>query len=64
MVGVDGHPLAAVLGLTTVDQGVVDQGRLSGEIALRLIAGRPAADLHEVVPTRLIVRETTGPVRR
>ncbi len=60
VVGVDGHPLAAVLGLSTVDQHVADQARLTGECVLDLIAGHegPAAAL--VLRPELVVRRTTA----
>ena len=60
VVGVDGHPLGALLGVTTVDQDVSTQGRLAAELAVRLVSGVGAVSDIEV-PTRLVERVSTGP---
>jgi len=63
VVGVDDHPHADVVGLTTVTQHVQEQGRLSGEMAIRLVRGEPLDEATVVVPNQLIVRGTTAPPR-
>jgi LacI family repressor for deo operon, udp, cdd, tsx, nupC, and nupG len=59
VIGVDGHPLGELLGVTTVDQDVASQGRLSAELAVRLVAGEDdVSDLQ--LPIRLVERASTG----
>ena len=60
VVGVDGHPLAALLGITTVDQHVEAQARRAAELALGLVRGESAGATSEVLPTELVVRRTTS----
>jgi len=60
VVGVDGHPLGALLGVTTVDQDVATQGRLAAELAVRLVAGEDSDGSIEV-PTSLVERASTAP---
>ncbi|QZY28520.1 LacI family DNA-binding transcriptional regulator [Nocardioides coralli] len=61
LVGIDGHPLAALFGITTVDQHVRDQARLAGEMALRLLGGEPLEDPAIIVESELVVRSSTAP---
>ncbi|MEP6797790.1 MAG: LacI family DNA-binding transcriptional regulator [Lapillicoccus sp.] len=63
VIGVDDHPLAAVFGLTTVRQDVRAQAASASAMLLRAISS-PALLAVEglILPTQLIVRETTGPV--
>lgn len=61
VIGVDGHDLGELVGLTTMAQPAADQGALAAGLVLDMIAGLPAASV--VVPTRLLVRTSTGPVR-
>ncbi len=66
IVGFDGHELAEVMELTTVRQPVVESGRLAGEFLLRTIMGKRDASgevPHEVMPTELIARRTSVPLR-
>ncbi|MEO3776936.1 LacI family DNA-binding transcriptional regulator [Micromonospora sp. B11E3] len=77
VIGVDDHDLAGVLGLSTIAQPAAEQGRLAARILLDPLGGRelsplagrtPAAggDLGAgvvVLPTRLVVRESTAPPR-
>ena len=59
VLGVDGHPLGELLGVTTVDQDVARQGRLAAELAVRLVAGEDGvSDVR--VPTRLVDRGSTS----
>jgi LacI family repressor for deo operon, udp, cdd, tsx, nupC, and nupG len=61
VVGIDDHPLAALNDLTTVAQPVREQGVLTGRMIVKLIRGEPARGA--TVPTRLVVRNSTGPPR-
>lgn len=62
VVGYDNHELAGAVGLTTMDHGVVEQGRLAAEAILGALAGAPASSL--LIEPRLVVRGTTAPPRR
>jgi LacI family repressor for deo operon, udp, cdd, tsx, nupC, and nupG len=59
IMGVDGHPLGETLGLSSVDQGVAEQGRATAEMVLGLLDGR-GDDANVTVPARLVVRGSTG----
>jgi DNA-binding LacI/PurR family transcriptional regulator len=64
VIGIDDHDLSAVLGLTTVAQPAVAEGRLAASMLLESLTG--GAQVHPidvVVPTRLVRRETTAPPR-
>ncbi len=61
VVGIDDYVLSGVLGLTTVRQDVSAQGRVAAEILLRALAGEDVGQDEVVVPTQLVVRESTGP---
>ncbi len=61
VIGVDGHDLAELFGLTTVSQPVREEGRLAAEMLLDGIGGkRPSPPRLVTLPTTLIERETTG----
>ena len=76
IVGFDDNPMAARLrpALTTVRQNVTEKGRLAAELLVRAVVthaatpgptahgtnGTAEADLHIVLPTELIVRDSTG----
>jgi len=57
--GVDGHPLSEALGLTTVTQSVAEQGRLAGQMTVAMLRGQ-SVDGQVIVPSELLVRESTG----
>lgn len=59
IIGVDNHPVADLVHLTTIAQPARQQGRLAATMALQLLAGtlQPEAI---TLPTRLIVRESTS----
>jgi LacI family repressor for deo operon, udp, cdd, tsx, nupC, and nupG len=62
VVGIDDHDLAAALGLTTVAQPAAEQGRLAAATLLQSLLGQPAPAVSPVLlPTRLVVRESTAP---
>ncbi|MCE1177471.1 MAG: LacI family transcriptional regulator [Micrococcales bacterium] len=61
IIGIDDHYMAAVMGLSTVRQDIEAQGRAAGELLMSLLEDgeQPPADV--VVPTELVVRDSTGP---
>jgi DNA-binding LacI/PurR family transcriptional regulator len=60
IVGFDDTAPAAE-GLTSVHQPLRDKGRVAAERLLRVRSGEPPAAEPEILPTRLVVRESTGP---
>ncbi len=68
VVGFDDHELAPASDLTSIAQPVHEQGRLGARMVLEMVAGSlgsTATAGHVIVlPTRLVVRGTTGPPRR
>jgi LacI family transcriptional regulator, repressor for deo operon, udp, cdd, tsx, nupC, and nupG len=61
VVGVDGHEMASVVDLTTVAQPVQEQGAVAARLLLDTLGQNPPAGSTEIVlPTRLIVRSSTG----
>jgi LacI family repressor for deo operon, udp, cdd, tsx, nupC, and nupG len=61
VIGIDDHALAGVLGLTTVRQDVSGQGRAAAELLLGALAGEEHPHDLVLLPTELVVRESTGP---
>lgn len=61
IIGVDDHPIAGLVGLTTIAQPARKQGRYAARLALRLARGEKGP-ITEVLPTHLIIRETTRKV--
>lgn len=60
VVGVDGHDMGEIVGLTTMAQAAGEQGAAGARIVLDMIAG--CAPPQEVVyPTRLVRRASTAP---
>jgi LacI family transcriptional regulator/LacI family repressor for deo operon, udp, cdd, tsx, nupC, and nupG len=53
---------ADFLGVTTVHQTLDKKGRRAVERLLALIDGKPAGPRRYVLPLRLVVQSTTGPV--
>ncbi|MBO1751521.1 LacI family DNA-binding transcriptional regulator [Actinotalea sp. BY-33] len=63
VVGIDGHDLGELVGLTTMVQPAPEQGAMAAQLVLDMIAGVvPPREL--VVPTELLVRSSTAPPRR
>lgn len=60
IVGFDDHEVAEYVGLTTIRQDVAAQGRAAAGMILESLVA-PREPHHEVQPTRLVVRRTTGP---
>ncbi len=63
VVGFDDHELAGVLEPTTVEQPVAEQGNLIAQILLDLLESGEGPPPTTVLPTRLVVRGGTRPVR-
>lgn len=59
IIGVDDHPIADLLHLTTIAQPAREQGRLAATMAMRALDGPIPAETI-TLPTRLIVRESTA----
>lgn len=55
----DGHPLAKLFGITTIDQRVTEQARVAARMALDLM-GRKSVRPSVLVGTELVVGESTG----
>lgn len=62
LLGFDDHALAGRLGLSTVAQPVVRTATEAATLALALAAGETPSRRTILVPTRLVLRGTTGPV--
>jgi len=62
VIGFDDAPEAAAAGLTTIRQPMVEKGEIAASILLRLLAG-DEAESETILPTELIVRNTTGVAR-
>lgn len=70
IVGFDDHDMAAFTDLTTIAQPAMQQGETAATLLLERMRHGPHADGEDegvtsvVMPTRLVVRATTGPARR
>jgi DNA-binding LacI/PurR family transcriptional regulator len=66
VVGFDDIPMAAHrrIDLTTVHQPAEEMGQLAAEMLLSAISAGGHAARRVIVPTQLVVRGSTGPVRR
>jgi len=64
IIGIDDFVLSGVLGLTTVRQDVAGQGRAAAELLLRALLDDDESNETIVLPTELVVRESTGPAPR
>jgi DNA-binding LacI/PurR family transcriptional regulator len=60
VVGVDGHPLGELVGLTTVVQPAVRQGGAAARVLLDRVSGEPLPPRDVVFPTELLVRTSTA----
>lgn len=61
-IGFDDHAYAARMGLSTIAQPVAELGTSAADLALRLAAGETPTRPDVQVPTRVVLRHTTGPV--
>lgn len=59
IIGVDNHPVAELVHLTTIAQPARQQGQLAATMTLQLLA-RTLKPEAITLPTRLIVRESTA----
>jgi DNA-binding LacI/PurR family transcriptional regulator len=64
IIGIDDHPLAALVDLTTVRQPARLQGLLAAEKLAALLRGEDDAERHVTLPTELVVRASTAPPAR
>ena len=63
VIGIDGHDLGELVGLTTMAQPANEQGAAAAQLVLDMIAGAvPPPEL--VYPTVLVERFSTGPAPR
>ena len=60
VIGVDGHDLGELVGLTTMAQPAGQQGAMAAGLVLDMIAG-VGTPQDTVVQTRLLLRSSTGP---
>lgn len=65
VIGFDDVPEASrrALPLTTIQQPMRRLGAVAAEMVFELLAGRPVEEMHVTLPTRLVVRATTAPLR-
>lgn len=63
IVGIDDHPIAELVDLTTVSQPVHTQGELAAQMVLSLLEGKDLPEREHTVPTQLVMRATTAPPR-
>lgn len=61
IIGFDDHDVARFVGLTTIRQDLETLGTHSARLLLDQINQPSAEPVHERLPTRLVVRRTTGP---
>lgn len=59
IIGVDDHPIAELMRLTTIAQPAREQGRIAATMALQLLSGLGETE-SRAVSTRLIVRDSTA----
>ena len=64
IIGIDDFVLSGVLGLTTVRQDVAGQGHAAADLLLRALLDDDESNETIVLPTELVVRESTGPAPR
>jgi DNA-binding LacI/PurR family transcriptional regulator len=60
VVGIDDHEMASVVDLTTVAQPVQEEGATAAQLLLETLGERPPQPVDVVLPTRLVVRGSTG----
>ena len=62
VIGIDGHDLGELVGLTTLAQSAQDQGTTAATLLLGMITGDPAPE-QVIFPTDLVLRTSTAPPR-
>jgi LacI family repressor for deo operon, udp, cdd, tsx, nupC, and nupG len=60
VVGLDDHPMADAVDLTTVARPVHEEGAIAGRLVLDLLADRSREPVDVTVPTRLVIRGSTN----
>jgi DNA-binding LacI/PurR family transcriptional regulator len=60
IVGIDDHEMASVVDLTTVAQPVHELGAVAARLLLDTVSGRLLEPTEVVLPTRLLLRGSTG----
>lgn len=63
VIGIDDHEMASVVDLTTVAQPVREQGAVAARLLVETLDGRLDEPPDVVLPTRLVVRGSTGSPR-
>jgi DNA-binding LacI/PurR family transcriptional regulator len=63
LIGFDNHALADLMDLTTIAQPVREQGARAAQLLLDVLDGH-GGERRITMPTRLVVRGTTGPADR
>lgn len=61
VVGYDDVEIAEILGLTTMRQMLFESGQRGVELLLETLENPETKPVHEVLPTELVIRDTTGP---
>jgi DNA-binding LacI/PurR family transcriptional regulator len=61
IVGYDDVEIAEILGLTTMRQMLFESGQRGVELLLKTLENPETEPVYEVLPTELVVRDTTGP---
>jgi DNA-binding LacI/PurR family transcriptional regulator len=61
IIGIDDHPIANLIDLTTVGQPVREQGTAAAELVLSLLRNEPDTNRAVTLATQLIVRHSTAP---
>ncbi|HET9168360.1 MAG TPA: LacI family DNA-binding transcriptional regulator [Actinospica sp.] len=64
LIGFDDHELADLMNLSTIAQPVREQGARAAELLLEVLDGGDGVEQRVIMPTRLVVRGSTGPLDR
>jgi LacI family repressor for deo operon, udp, cdd, tsx, nupC, and nupG len=59
IIGIDDHPIADLLDLSTIRQRPDEQGRRAARLLLDLLEHRDAGPVHVTLPTELVIRGST-----
>ena len=62
VIGYDDIEMAEYLKLTTIGQLLFESGERGVELLLKHLKNANQPPIHEILPTELIIRETTGPI--
>ena len=63
VIGVDDHPMAAIMGLTTIRQQIESHGSIAARLLVDSITSAGAEPTHQELAVELVVRSSTGPLR-